>query len=100
MFDIVKAIQVAEEEAFATLGKRGPLRMAEKARKLAKDRKARRWRSIQLRANASLTGRYAPVTEEELEESEEMRTPRGVTLPEPNPDPDPGILRKLLAWKD
>jgi len=126
LFDIVKAIQVAEKEAFTTLGAKSAVEARQMRRDAARKAKAKRWRYVQERARTAFSGTYrGSATDDELEDSVRMedslsikgeshRFPQGVdgeevssslrtceTTIDPEPQPkEPSMLRKLLTWKD
>jgi len=101
LFDVVKAIQVAEREAFDSLGAKTVVEARQKRRAAARARKVKRWRYVQLRANAGLTRAQGAVTEGEVEASIELDTAdaaaRAVSEPTPSPK-TASILHKLLKW--
>ena len=99
LFDVVKAIQVAEQEALDSLGARTALEARQKRRAAARARKVRRWDYVQRRANTGLTREQGAVTKAELDASA-LAPSRDDTNPErPRPSIEgKGIIAKLLKW--
>ena len=99
LFDVVKAIKVAEQEALDSLGASSVVEARQKRREARRTRQTKRWDYVQRRANVAFSGTYrGPATEEELRESIVHPDAGNPTSPDHPGPKTASILYKLLKW--
>ena len=99
IIDVVRVIQVAEQEAFDSLGTKTVVEARQKRREARRARQAKRWDYVQRRANVAFSGTYrGRATKDELQASITV-APRIDSDTDPTPGPKTAsIMRKLLKW--
>ncbi len=101
IIDVVKVIQMAEQEAFDSLGAKSVVEARQKRRDARRARQVKRWDYVQRRANVAFSGTYrGRATKGELEESVSLGGTSERDTPTTEPTIGQWVGRKLLNWKD